>query len=76
MDDVAIRISARHCMAADRWHPRLKSPIGACAHDNNPYVSSGFGRRWERMHEVGRCKLTVSKPELKAPLVSTLETIM
>jgi hypothetical protein len=28
------------------------------------------------MHEVGRCRLTVSKPVLKAPLVSAVETKM
>jgi len=26
--------------------------------------------------EVGRCRLTVSKPVLKAPMVSALETII
>jgi hypothetical protein len=30
----------------------------------------------ERRHEVGRCRLTASKPELKARLVSALETKM
>jgi len=28
------------------------------------------------LHKVGRCRLTVSNPALKAPLVSALETIV
>jgi len=28
------------------WHPRFGNPVRA----NDPFVSSGFGRRWERMH--------------------------
>ena len=29
-----------------RWHPRFGNPVV----DNDPFVSSGFGMRWERMH--------------------------
>jgi hypothetical protein len=34
------------------------------------------GDVWGELTEVGRCRLTVSKPGLKAPMVSTLETII
>jgi len=32
--------------------------------------------RFEKIFEAGRCWLTVSKPVLKAPMVSALETTM
>jgi len=34
------------------------------------------GEATMRQHPVGRCRLTVSKPALKAPMVSALETRM
>ena len=36
-----------------------------------------FVRRWRpALPTVGRCRLTVSKPVLKAPMVSALETVI
>ena len=40
------------------------------------FVSAVFGAAGPPGPEVGRCRLTVSKPQLKAPLVSALDTKM
>jgi hypothetical protein len=37
-------------------------------------LAAGHGGTRRNPHWVGRCRLTVSKPELKARLVSALET--
>ena len=54
---------------------RVAPPAGVNmeGHDVPPDVLSGVVH-WLR--KVGRCRLTISKPELKARLVSALETKM
>jgi hypothetical protein len=61
--------------AAECAEPRdPERPTGLCA--CVPPVPEGW-LRWELIRsKVGRCRLTVSKPALKARLVSALETKM
>jgi len=43
--------------------------------DGKFFFTQDDTKRWQQdNYEVGRCRLTVSKPVLKAPMVSALET--
>jgi hypothetical protein len=52
-------------MYVTRWH----SP-------SDPGMWVTCNAAGEEVDEVGRCRLTVSKPVLKAPMVSTLESMI
>jgi hypothetical protein len=47
--------------------------VKALLHGGLPVDSGDYDFR-TTLHLVGRCRLTVSKPELKARLISALET--
>jgi hypothetical protein len=53
----------------DAWGPLARD---AAFGDDGARLTKGF--IGVRMHEVGRCRLKVSKPGLKAPMVLALET--